>query len=79
MCDVFDNNAGHKPDSGLHSSPSFERHYKLVLNAIEEKQVFVNKKKRQHETFKTHKDIFQHINYKGLLQWIKRITLTLAK
>jgi len=78
-CYIFGRSTGHKPNSGLHSSPSFARDYKLVLSVIQEKEFFVNKNQRQHETFKTHKNLFQNINYKGLLQWIKRTTVTLAK
>jgi len=39
VCDIFERSTGHKPDSGLHSSPSFERYYKLVLSVIQEKEL----------------------------------------
>ena len=37
VCDVFEKSIGHKSDSGLHSSPSFERDYKLILKVLKEK------------------------------------------
>ena len=79
VCSVFESSDGHKPDSGLHSSPSFERDYKLVLSALCEKEVFVYKSKRQYKTFKNYKSLFEQIDYKGSLQWIKRTTATLTK
>ena len=79
VCAVFESSTDHKADSGLHSSPSFERDYKLVLSVLHEKEVFSYKTKRQHGTFKNRKSLFQQIDYKGLLQWIKRTTVTLTK
>ena len=79
VCAVFESSTDHKADSGLHSSPSFERDYKLVLSVLNEKEVFSYKPKRQHGTFKNRKSLFQQMDYKGLLQWIKRTTVTLTK
>ena len=80
VCNVFEKSTGHMPDSGLHSSPSFERDYNLVLKVLKENEVFTFKTtKRLHNAFKSHQNIFYQLNYKGLLQWIKRTAITLVK
>ena len=81
VCQVFEQeNSKHKLNSDKHSSPSFERDFKLILSVLQEQGVFtVKTTRRQHSTFKNQKQLFDKVCYAELLKWIKRTTDTLVK
>jgi len=78
ICHVFERQCSNsKETSDKHNCPSFEKDFKLILNTLEEKEVFVMKTGRQHNTFKTLPRLLEKPNYDNLIAWIKRTTKTL--
>jgi len=75
ICKNFERqNSECKPASDKHSSPSFEEDYKLILNVLEEQEIFVPKTSRQHTTFKFQNSLLQQLHYLDLIKWIKHTT-----
>ena len=77
ICHVFERQSGSsKASSNKHSCPSFDKDFKLILNTLEEYDVFTNRPGRQHHTFKMLERLLEKPRY-DLIKWIKRTTETL--
>ena len=66
--------ANNKCPSSKHSSPSFETDYKIILNVLQQQEVFVQKESRQYTTFKFHKSLLQQMSFSNMAKWIKQTT-----
>lgn len=71
VCDNFEDQISEcKEISNKHASPSFQKDHKLILSVLQEQQVFISKKGRQHASFKFTSGLLQQLNYSGLVKWI---------
>ena len=69
VCQQFQAVTANKtPSSNKHSSPSFESDFKMILNVLQQQEVFVYKESREYTTFKFHK---RKVNFRRcvLLMW----------
>ena len=67
----------HAANSDRHESPSFDRDYKLILSVLQEEEVFVSKRRRQHTSFKFQNSLLQQPRYTDIVKWIKSTTDTI--
>ena len=73
MCQQFQAvTANNKLPSNKHSSPSFETDSKMILNILQQQEVFVQKESRQYTTFKFYKSLFQQMCFTDMVKWIKQ-------
>ena len=78
VCQQFQAVTANKtPSSNKHSSPSFESDFKMILNVLQQQEVFVYKESREYTTFKFHKSLFQQMCFTDMAKWIKQTTDTL--
>ena len=78
MCQQFQAvTANNKYPSNKNSSPSFDTDCKIILNVLQQQEVFVQKDSRQYSTFKFHKSLFQQMSFTNMAKWIKQTTKTL--
>ena len=49
----------------------------MILNVLQQQEVFVQKESRQYTTFKFYKSLFQQMRFTDMTKWIKQTTKTL--
>ena len=78
ICHVFERqSSSSKASSNKHFCPSFDKDFKLILNTLEEYDVFTNRPGRQHNIFKMLERLLEKPRYDDLIKWIKHTTETL--
>ena len=66
------------PSSDKHSFPSFEKDLRLILNVLEDQEVFIEKSPRKHPSFNMTNKLVQQIPHTELVKWIKKTTMSLV-
>ena len=66
------------PSSDKHSYPSFEKDFKLILNVLEDQEVFTENSSRQHHSFNFKNKLVQQVPYTTLVKWIRTTTMSLV-
>ena len=66
------------PSLDKHSFPSFEKDLRLILNVLEDQEVFIEKSPRKHPSFNLINKLVQQIPHTELVKWIKKTTMSLV-
>ena len=56
----------------------FEKDFKLILNVLEDQEVFLDKCSRKHHSFDFQTMLIQQVPYTALVKWIRVTTMALV-
>ena len=79
VCEQFERETSTSgPSSDKHSYPSFEKDFKLILNVLEDQEVFLDKCSRKHHSFDFQTMLIQQVPYTALVKRIRATTMALV-
>ena len=74
ICRTFEHENELNSISGKHSSPSFEADFNLILQTLQDEDVFSIKQNRKHASFNFKCSLFENQNLVAIVKWIKQTT-----